>query len=142
MEFPLCYYGIDQISTLVITVGRFPGAWSCHCFSLVPRWRMGAVLKTPIWDITLCKYADNGGSRLLWNDDIAHLHCIIFHNSAIFIHQHNCENFKSHGCSLFWPWLSCFYCLVLWQLSTFMFHFDITGACVKVLNKRSWGTFI
>jgi hypothetical protein len=75
------------------------------------------------------------------NMSALHVHTDISHKTAVFIHQHHCENSTSHYCTFF-PLFSCLHCSVLWEETPSVFYSEIAGACFMCLNSLlpPWGT--
>ena len=61
-----------------------------------------------------------------------HVHTVISQKHAIFIHQHHCENHKTHYCTFF----AIFMPSLLATLGTDNFHilYSIRGECLMCLN--------
>jgi hypothetical protein len=112
MDFSLHCSRVHQISIQWALLDLSLDNKVTACLSLVPVLRISAVLKMPDQNV-LSTYPEHGCSKLLLYVSIACTHIFISQRTAIFIHQHHCENPRAHYCTFFSPFLS-LYCLVLW----------------------------
>ena len=97
MDFPLRCSGVHHISLHWALLGCSLEYKATACLSQVPVWRITAVLIMPVQDV-LSTYPEYGCSKLFLHVSTACAHCVISQKTAIFIHQHHCENLKSHYC--------------------------------------------
>jgi len=130
MDLLLHCSGFHHISLQWALLGHSLEYKVTACLSLVPVWRISAILIKPVQDVK-STYPEHGCSKLLLHVSTACTHCVLSQKIAIHVHQHHCEKLKSHYC-IFWSSFLCLHGLVLWEETT-SFLFNIRGACLMCL---------
>jgi hypothetical protein len=130
MDLLLHCSGFHHISLQWALLGHSLEYKATACLSLVPVWRISAILIKPVQDVK-STYPEHGCSKLLLHVSTACTHCVLSQKIAIHVHQHHCEKLKSHYC-IFWSSFLCLHGLVLWEETT-SFLFNIRGACLMCL---------